>query len=266
MTKSSTILLIHGFWVTPLCWERFAGRFEELGHTVVAPAWPGLEAGVEALRADPSSVAGLGVTEVVEHYARLISELDEPPILIGHSYGGLIVQLLLARGLGAAGVAIGSGMPKGVLRLPLSTLRSNWPAVSNPANRRRAVPLSMAQFAYAFANTLSPDQVRAAYDRYVVPGPGRMLFQAGLANVTPNAATTVDYRNAGRAPLLLIAGGEDHVIPPSLVRAIARKYRRSAARTDYHEFPRRSHLLIVEEGWRDVADHALGWALRVRRT
>ncbi|MEU9015880.1 alpha/beta hydrolase [Streptomyces sp. NPDC048479] len=260
---SPTVMLIHGLWMTPLSWEKFAQHFESRGHTVQAPAWPGLDGGVATLYGDPRPLEGLGITEIVDHYERLISELDQPPILIGHSFGGLIVQLLLDRQLGAAGVAIDPAAPKGVLRTPLSTLRSCWPVLSNPANRRRAVPLNLRQFTYAFANTLRQPQAQAAYDRYSIPGSGRMLFQSALANLTPNAATTVDYRKSNRAPLLLIAGGKDHIIPPALVKATARKYRRSTARTDYHEFPGRSHLLITEDGWQEVADHALDWAIRV---
>jgi len=259
--KSPTIVLIHGMWMTPLSWEKVVGHYQRRGHTVLAPAWPGLHAGEEALRRDPSPLAGLGLTEVVDHYERLVHDFDHQPILIGHSFGGLIVQLLLDRGLGAAGVAIDPAMPKGVLRTPLSTLRSCWPVLSNPANWRRAVSLTLAQFSYAFANTLSPQQARAVYDRYAIPGSGRMLFQGALANLTPRAATTVDFRNGDRAPLLLLAGGKDHIIPPGVVKATARKYRRSLARTDFHLFPGMSHLLIAEDGWQQVADHALDWAL-----
>jgi pimeloyl-ACP methyl ester carboxylesterase len=256
-----TIVLVHGLWMTPLSWEKWVERYEDLGFRVIAPAWPGLEGGVDAIRRDPSPLAGLGITEIVDHYEKVVRALDKPPIIMGHSFGGTFVQLLLDRGLGVAGVAIDSGPVKGVLRLPLSSLRSARPVLGNPANRRRAVPLTPEQFHYAFTNTLTAQESRQAYDRYHVPGSGRVLFQGAFANFTRHAATEVDFAREGRAPLLFIAGGDDHIVPPALNKENVRRYRKSASVTDYVEFPDRSHFIVGQPGWEEVADHALRWAM-----
>jgi pimeloyl-ACP methyl ester carboxylesterase len=261
-TAADTIVLIHGLWMTPLCWEHWIERFGAQGLRVVAPSWPGMEGGVEAVRRDPSSVAGLGIPEIVEHYERVIRGLERPPILMGHSFGGAFVQLLLDRGLGAAGVAIDSAPVKGVLRLPLSTVRSAWPVLHSPANNHRAVGLTPGQFHYAFTNTLTESESDAVYRRYHVPGPGHVLFQGALANLNPHAPTRVDFANDRRAPLLLIAGGEDHVVPASVNRENAARYRRSRAVTEFKEFPGRSHYTLGQPGWEEVADFALAWATR----
>jgi pimeloyl-ACP methyl ester carboxylesterase len=179
---------------------------------------------------------------------------------MGHSFGGAFTQILLDRGLGAAGVAIDSAAVKGVLRLPWSSLKSGFPVLKSPANNNRAVALSLEEFRYAFANTLSEEESRAAYERYAVPGPGRVLFQAALANVNPHAATSVDFRN-DRAPLLFIAGGKDHLSPAALNESNARHYLKSKAVTVYEEFPLRSHFTLGEKGWEQVADYALTWAI-----
>jgi pimeloyl-ACP methyl ester carboxylesterase len=254
------IVLIHGLWVTPRSWEHWVAHYSAQGFQVLAPAWPGVEGEVEDLRADPSAMAGVDFHDVVNRYESVIRNLDRPPILIGHSFGGAVVQVLLDRGLGSAGVAIDSAAVKGVLPLPLSTLRSAWPVLRNPANASKAVGLSRRQFRYAFANTLSEEGASAAYDRYHVPGPARVLFQGAFANFNPSAATRVDFRNDRRAPLLFIAGGADHIVPPKVNRANARLYRKSTAITDYQEFAGRSHLTIGQDGWREVADFALSWA------
>ena len=255
-----TIVLIHGLWMTSLCWEHWVERYTDRGYRVIARSWPGMEGDIDALRRDPSGVAGLGVTEIVDHYDGIIRALDTPPIIIGHSFGGLFTELLLDRGLGAAGVAIAPAAPQGLLKTPLSTLRVGFPALSNPTNLHKAVPLTFEQFRYAFGNTLSEDDALAAYDRYAVPGPDRVLFQAGLANFNPHAATHVNFRSDNRAPLLLIAGGKDHVSPASLTADNFRHYHAAAAVTDYREFPDRSHFTLGETGWEEVADYALDWA------
>jgi pimeloyl-ACP methyl ester carboxylesterase len=260
--SADTVVLIHGLWLTPRSWEHWVERFEGRGHRVLAPSWPGMEADIDDLRRDPSAFAGLGVTEVVDHYASIIRELDRPPIVMGHSFGGLVTQLLLDRGLGAAGVAIDPAPMKGVLVLPLSSLRVASVALRNPANNRRAVTLTPEQFHYGFTNTLTEEESAPIYERYAVPGPGRTLFQAGLANFNPRAATRVDVRNDDRAPLLLIGGGRDHTAPASTTRAAAKLYRRSRATTEYQEYPERSHYTFGEDGWEQVADYALDWATR----
>ncbi|MFD7474148.1 alpha/beta hydrolase [Streptomyces sp. NPDC059837] len=255
------VVLIHGLWVTPRSWEHWVEYYKSQGLQVSAPAWPGLEGEVEDLRANPSAMAGIGLQQVVDHYDAIIREMEQPPLLIGHSFGGTIVQLLLDRGLGSAGVAIDSAAVKGVLPLPFSTLRSTWPVLRNPANKGKAVGLSAKQFHYAFANTLSDAESLAAYERYHVPGPARVLFEGAFANFNSQAPTRVDFSNDRRAPLLFIAGGADHIVPPKVNRANARLYDKSTAITDYHEFAGRSHLTIGQDGWREVADFALTWAV-----
>lgn len=266
MTEStetkSPIVLIHGLWLTPRAWEHWIERYTRLGHQVVAPAWPGMEIEVEALRKNPEVMNGLGVTEVADFYETIIRELARPPIIVGHSFGGLITQLLLDRGLGVAGIAIHPAPIKGVLRLPLSSLRSALPALANPANRKRTVALSAKQFHYAFTNTLTAQESEVIYQRYAVPAPGRPVFQAATANLLRHAATRVDVRNDTRAPLLLIAGGADHTVPTSLVRETYGRYRKSRAVTDYQEFPRMPHFALGAPQWERVADHILHWAER----
>jgi pimeloyl-ACP methyl ester carboxylesterase len=258
--KTTPIVLIHGAWMTPRSWDPFRGLYAQHGYRVLTPPWPRLEGEVEEIRRDPSAMAGLGITEIVDSYERVIGLLDEPPIIIGHSFGGLFVQMLLDRGLGAAGVAIDAAAPKGVLRLPFSQIRSLSPVLLNPANVRRAVPLDLKHFRYAFANTMTEREAREAFQLNAIPAPGRIVFQAGLANLNPRAATRVDYRNDRRAPLLLIAGSEDHIVPASVNKANLRKYRRSTATTDFAEFPGRSHLIVAQTGWEEVAEYALSWA------
>jgi pimeloyl-ACP methyl ester carboxylesterase len=257
----NTIVLVHGLWMTPRGWEKWVDRFSSRGYRVLAPAWPGLDRGIADIRRDPSSLAGLGVTEIVDHYDRIIRGLDQPPIIMGHSFGAAFTQLLLDRGLGAAGVAIDSAPVKGVLRLPFSSLRSAWPALKNPANRKRSFTLSPKQFRYRFGNTMTEQESIAVYEEQCIPGTGRVLFQAGLANFNPHAATRIDFRRPGRAPLLMIVGEKDHVAPPSIVRSNFKKYRRSPSITEYKEFPGRSHYLCGERGWEEIADFALTWAM-----
>jgi pimeloyl-ACP methyl ester carboxylesterase len=258
--KAQTIVLIHGMWMTPLSWEHWIEHYTDRGYRVIAPAWPGLDREPEDLRRDPSPLRVLGIREIVDHYDRLIRGLDNPPIVIGHSFGGLYTQLLLDRGLGAAGVALGTAAPKGVLKLPYSTLRAAWPALRNPANRKKEVPLTRDQFHWCFTNALSRDASDAVYERYYIPGSGRPFFQAGLANFNPNAETKVDYRNAARPPLLFITGADDRISPPSVNRANVKLQRKAPSATDYREFPARSHF-PGQDGWDEVADFALNWAV-----
>lgn len=256
------VVLIHGLWVTALSWEHWIERYTARGYNVIARGWPGMDVDIAQLRNDPSSVANLGITEIVDHFDHIVRALDRPPIIIGHSFGGLIVQVLLDRGLGAAGVAIDPAPVKGILKLPLSTLRVSFPVLRNPANLHRSTALTPEQFHYAFTNTLNNEEAAAVYERYEVPGPDRVLFQAGLANFNPNAPTRVDFHNDKRAPLLLIAGGKDHISPASLTKANFDLFKDSKAITDYKEFPERSHFTIGEKGWEAVADFAIDWAAK----
>ncbi len=261
-----TIVLIHGLWMTPLSWEHWIDRYSSRGYRVLAPAWPGMEGDIDDFRRDPAVVEHLGVDEIVEHYEGIVRELDRAPIVMGHSFGGAFAQILLDRGLGAAGVAIDSAPVKGILTLPLSTLKSSFPALKNPANNHKAVTLTPKEFHYAFTNTLTEEESLAIYERYAVPGPGRVLFQAGLANFNPRAATKVDFGNDDRAPLLVIAGGADHVSPDAVNQSTAKHQSKSKAITAYKEFPGRSHYTLGQDGWEEVADYALDWAIANART
>jgi pimeloyl-ACP methyl ester carboxylesterase len=257
---SDTIVLVHGLWMTPRSWEHWVERYTQRGFKVIAPAYPGLEVEVEALRIDPSPIETLTIEQVAHHYETIIRGLPRPPIIMGHSFGGAFVQILLDRGLGVAGVAIDSVQVKGILRLPLSTIKAALPVLSNPANRHKAVPFTLEQFRYAFTNTLSEPASATVYERYHVPAPGRFLFDGALANFNPHAATRVDFDREDRAPLLFIAGGEDHLVPPSLNKSNARHY--NTGIIAYKEFPGRSHYTLGQAGWEEVADYALEWALQ----
>jgi pimeloyl-ACP methyl ester carboxylesterase len=256
------IVLIHGLWMTALSWEHWVERYQRKGFEVVARSWPGLEGDIAAVRRDPSKLDDLGITEVVDFYTKVIGELGRKPIIMGHSFGALITQILLDEGQGIAGVSIDSAPVKGVQRLPWSALRSAFPGLKNPANRHATVALSPEQFHYAFTNTMSDEESRAAYERYAVPGPGRPLFQAAFANFNPHAASKIDFHNDDRAPLLVIAGGADHVSPPSINRTIAKLQHRSKSITAYKEFSGRNHFILGQPGWEEVADFALAWALQ----
>lgn len=260
--KPKSIVLINGLWMTALSWENWVKRYSSRGFQVVAKSWPGMDIDIEELRRDPTPIATLGITEIVDYYEKIIRGLDSAPIIIGHSFGGLITQILLDRGLGAAGVAIAPAPVKGILFLPFSTLKVSFPALSNPANVHRAVPLTPEQFHYAFTNTLSEEESLVVYNRYAVPGPDHVLFQAAFANFNPHAATAVDFHNNNRAPLLLISGGKDHVSPASVVEANFKLYRNADAVTEYKEFLERTHYTLGQDGWEEVADYALEWALR----
>jgi pimeloyl-ACP methyl ester carboxylesterase len=256
--ERAPIVLIHGMWMTPLSWEHWITRYEARGHRVLAPAWPGLDAEPEQLRRDPSPLRGLGIAEIVDHYDKIIRGLDRPPIIIGHSFGGLHTQLLLNRGLGAAGVALGTGAPKGVLRLPFSTLRAAWPALGNPANLKKETPLTPKQFHWCFTNALTREESDAVYERYYIPGAARPFFQAGLANFNPKAVTKVDYRNPARPPLLLATGSLDRICPPAVNKSNFTQQRKAPSATEHKEFPGRSHF-PGQDGWEELADTLLDW-------
>ncbi len=259
--STDTIVLIHGLWLTALSWEHWKARFESKGFKVVARSWPGMEGDIDELRRNPpESIAQLGVTEVADHYDKIVRDQSSPPIIMGHSFGGLITQILLDRGLGAAGVAIDSAPVKGVLGLPFSTLRVVFPFTKNPFNVHKIGHLTEDQFHYAFGNLLTEEASRAAYERYAVPNPDHMLFQASLANVNPHGSTSVNLHNDDRAPLLLIAGGKDHVVPVSTTRVNFNLYKKSKAVTELKEYPDRSHYTVGQDGWEEVADYALEWA------
>lgn len=261
-SSPKTIVLIHGLWMTALSWENWVSHYTNKGYRVIAESWPGLGGDIHELRRDPTPIAGLGITEIVDFYEGIINKLDEAPIIMGHSFGGLMTQILLDRGLGAAGVTFGSAAVKGVLLLPLSTIRVVTPALSNPLNNHRAVPLTPDQFHYAFMNEMSDEESRQVFEKFAVPGPDHLLFQAGLANFNPNAASTVDVQNNNRAPLLMIAGEKDHISPPSIVKSNTKLYHKSSVVTDYKEFAGRTHFMCGWEGWQEIADYSLDWAVK----
>jgi pimeloyl-ACP methyl ester carboxylesterase len=254
-----TIVLIHGFWVTPRSWEHWAAHYEAKGYRVLAPAYPGFEVEVEALNADPTPIEKVTVPQIIEHLEAVCDELSEPPILIGHSAGGVFTQVLLDHGYGAAGVAINSAPTEGVKRVPLSQVKATFPVLKNPANRHRAVGFTFEQWQYAFTNGFSEEEGRALYERYHIPASGAIFWGSALANIHPGKDDNwVNYDNADRAPLLFISGSTDHLMPPSLQRSNAKHYNSNVV-TEVVEFEG-PHLLPAYPGWEKVADHALEWA------
>ncbi len=258
-----TIVLIHGFWVTPRSWEHWIPYYEARGYDVIAPAYPGFDVEVEALNADSSAIQSLKVPEIIARLEGIIRKLDAPPILIGHSAGGVMVQLLLDKGWGAAGVAINSAPTEGVIVAPLTQLKATFPVLKNPANYNRAVGFTHDQWHYAFTNTFTEEESRAVYTRYHVPASGHVLFGSILANVIPgHQETWVDYHNDKRAPLLFISGEKDNLMPPAVQRSNAAHYKSPNTITEVKQFAGFSHLLPAQTGWEKVADFALDWAER----
>jgi pimeloyl-ACP methyl ester carboxylesterase len=261
-TKGSpdTIVLIHGFWVTPRSWEDWKAHYEAKGYRVIAPAYPGFEVEVEALNADPTPIEKLTVPRVIEHLESVIGGLDSPPILMGHSAGGVFTQIMLDRGYGAAGVAMNSAPTEGVKVVPLSQIKSTFPVLRNPANRHKAVGFTFDQWKYAFTNTFSDEEARRLYERYHIPASGNVFWGSVLANIHPGKDDTyVDYHNDERAPLLFISGSQDHLMPPKVQQSNAKHYK-SDTITEIVEYDR-PHLMPSHEGWEEIADYALAWAV-----
>ena len=253
------LMLIHGAWLSARSWENFVPYFEERGFAVSAPEWPRKEGDVEELREEADQLKGLGIPEIVDHYEEKIRALDEPPILIGHSFGGLFVELLLDRGLARAGVAMSPAPPKGILVLPFSSLKAAAPALAHPSKRHGIVPLTLEEFTFGFVNTFSPEDAAAAYERYAVPETGQIFYEAGFANFHLHPPTEVHFKSDDRAPLLIIGAEKDQTVPASLARKQYEKYEGAAARTDYVEFEDRPHLMMVGEGWEEVAGGIQNW-------
>jgi len=256
-----TIVLIHGFWVTPRSWEDWIAHYEARGFTVLAPAYPGLEVEVEALNADPSPIEALTVPKIIGHLEEVVGGVATAPVLIGHSAGGAFMQILLDHGFGAAGVALNSAPTEGVRATPLSQVRSTFPVLKNPANRHRAVGFTHEQWRYAFTNTFTEEESQRLYERYAIPAAGGILFNSVLANFEPGPQDTwVDYKNDDRAPLLFVSGSEDHIMPPKVQRSNAKHYK-SKTITEIKEYQGYAHLLPAQEGWEAIADYVLDWAL-----
>jgi non-heme chloroperoxidase len=256
------VVFIHGLWLLPSSWDRWTAVFEDAGYTTLTPGWPDDPAGVEEANAHPEVFADKTVGQVADHYAAVIGRLDKPPVLVGHSFGGLLSQILAGRGLAAASVAIDPAPFRGVLPLPISALKSAWPALHNPANRHRAVPLTYEQFRYAFANAVDEDEAKGLYATFAVPAAGVPLFQAAAANLNPWTEAAVDTDTASRGPLLLMSGEMDHTVPWALTNASYKQQAHNEGVTEIVEMPGRGHALTIDAGWREVADTALAFVRR----
>ena len=260
MTADRTpVVFIHGLWLHATSWAPWVELFRDAGYEPIAPGWPGDPETVEAARADPGALADHGIDEVTGHYARIIERLPAPPVLVGHSFGGMIAEKLLGEGYGAGAVAIDAAQIKGVLPLPLSALHSTLPVFKNPANKHKAVSLTAEQFRYSFGNAIDPGESDSLYQQWTIPAPGRPLFEAAAANFSLHSPAKVNTSIDNRGPLLLIMGGQDHTVPEAITKSTLKQYRHSHAINDLIEFPSRGHSLTIDHGWRDVASACLDW-------
>ena len=256
-------VFVHGLWLLPSSWDRWAEVFDAAGYAALAPGWPDDPETVAEANANPDTFANKTVGDVADHFAEVIGKLDRKPVVIGHSFGGLMAQILAGRGLSTATVAIDPAPFRGVLPLPVSALRSASPVLTHPANRHRAVPLTYEQFRYAFANAVDEDEARQLYDAYAVPAPGAPLFQAATANFNPWTEVKVDRKNPDRGPLLIISGEKDHTVPWAIANASFKKQKKNKeAVTEIVEMSGRGHALTIDSGWREVADTALEFVRR----
>jgi len=256
------VVFVHGLWLLPSSWERWAEAFEEAGYIALTPDWPGDPATVAEANANPGAMANKTVGQVADHFSAVIAQLERKPAVVGHSFGGLLAQILAGRGQSAVTVAISPAPFRGVLPLPFSALKASWPVLGNPANRNRAVPLSYEQFRYAFANAVSEDEARELYRTYAVPASGAPLFQAAAANLNPWTEAQVDTLNHERGPLLVVSGQKDHTAPWAIANASFRQQQANPGHTEIVEMPDRGHSLVIDSGWREVADTALAFVRR----
>jgi pimeloyl-ACP methyl ester carboxylesterase len=261
-TGLTPVLFIHGLWLLPSSWDRWAAVFADAGYTPVLPGWPDDPDTVDEANAHPEVFAGKSVGQVADHIGALVSKLDKKPAIIGHSFGGLLTQILAGRGLSAASVAIDPAPFRGVLPLPISALKSSRPVLGNPANRNKAVPLTYEQFRFAFANAVSEDEAKDLYNTYAVPAAGIPLFQAATANLNPWTEVKVNSRNPERGPLLIVSGEKDHTVPWAIANASYKKQKRNDGVTEIVEIKDRGHALTIDSGWREVCDTALAFVRR----
>ncbi len=259
MTSTKTpVVFIHGLWLHSTSWQSWTDLFSAAGHPTYTPSWPGEAETIEETRAHPEAQAGKGLVEIIGQHADFLRSLDTKPIIIGHSFGGLIVQSLLGQGLAAAGVAIDPGQIKGVLPLPIAQLRSALPGLGNPLNYKKSIALNEKQFRYGFANAVSEAESKELHARWTIPSPARPLFEAAMANFNPRSPAKVDTHNNSRGPLLFISGTQDHTVPDVVTRAAYKLYRHSTAVTELKQIAR-GHSLTIDSGWREVADLAMNW-------
>jgi pimeloyl-ACP methyl ester carboxylesterase len=256
------VAFIHGLWLLPSSWDRWVTVFEDAGYATVTPGWPDDPGTVEEASEHPEVFAHKSIGDIADHVQAVLEGLDQKPALVGHSFGGLLTQILAGRGVGAVSVAIDPAPFRGVLPLPISALRSSKPVLSNPANRNRAVPLTYEQFRYAFANAVTESEAKALFDTYAVPGSGMPLFQAAAANLNPWTEAKVDTKNPERGPLLIISGELDHTVPWAIANASYKRQKRNEAVTEIVEIKGRGHALTIDSGWREVADTALAFVGR----
>jgi non-heme chloroperoxidase len=256
------VVFIHGLWLLPSSWDRWRTVFEEAGYTTLAPGWPDDPDTVEEANAHPEVFANKTIGQVTDHYAEVIEKLAKRPAVIGHSFGGLLVQMIAGRGLSAASVAIDAAPFRGVLPLPISALKSSRPVLENPRNRHRAIPLTFEQFRFAFANAVSEDEAHQLFEAFAVPAPGAPLFQAAAANLNPWTEAKVDTENPARGPMLIVSGEKDHTVPHVISEATFKRQERNKDVTEFVEMPNRGHALTIDHGWREVADTALRFVQR----
>jgi len=256
------VVFIHGLWLLPSSWDRWAAFFEEAGYAALTPRWPDDPDTVAEANANPEVFAGKTIGQVADHFAAVIEQLDAKPAVIGHSFGGLLAQIIAGRGLASASVAIDAAPFRGVLPLPISSLRSAKPVLGNPLNRRRAVPLTYDEFRFGFANAVDEDEAKALFEEFAVPAPGAPLFQAAIANLNPWTEAKVDTENPDRGPLLLISGETDNIVPWAIVNASFKRQKRNAGVTEIVQIPNRGHALTIDSGWREVAATALEFIKR----
>jgi non-heme chloroperoxidase len=261
-TGRQPVVFVHGLWLLPSSWDRWAKLFEDAGYTALTPGWPDDPETVDQANQHPEVFAGKTVGQVADHFDEIIRGLDKKPAILGHSFGGLLVQILAGRGLASAGVAIDPAPFRGVLPLPISALKSARPVLGNPANRSRAVPLTYEQFRYGFANAVTEDEAKELYETFAVPAAGAPLFQAATANLNPWTEVKVDSENPERGPLLIISGEKDNTVPWAIANASYKKQQRNEGVTEIVEMPNRGHALVIDSGWQEVADTALSFVQR----